>query len=196
MSSRPPEGTPWFNGAVAAIRPGIAVAGLISLLFTNPVTALPDDRQQPIRVTADQALRNEKAGYTVYSGNVEMNQGSLRITADKITIFRLIEEADKIVAKGQPAVMQQQPDPDKGLVTARAGTIEYYKLEARVHLKQDAIIEQDGSKVTGETIDYFIDQQLVKAGSNRAREDSRVEVIIPATSLQESEGDSGATKSE
>jgi lipopolysaccharide export system protein LptA len=196
MSSRPPEGTPWFHRATAIARPGIALAGLIGVLFSSAIAALPDDRQQPIRITADQALRNEKAGYTVYSGNVEMNQGSLQISADKITIFRLIEEGDKIVAKGTPAVMQQQPEPDKGLVTARAGIIEYYKLEARVHLKQDAVIEQDGSKVTGETIDYFIDAQMVKAGSNRNREDSRVEVVIPATNLQESEAERGAANSE
>ncbi|MEH6591725.1 MAG: lipopolysaccharide transport periplasmic protein LptA [Halioglobus sp.] len=196
MSSHPSEGTPWFHRAAAVIRPGIALAGLIGVLLSSTTAALPDDRQQPIRITADQAIRNEKAGYTVYNGNVEMNQGSLQIRADKITIFRLIEEGDKIVAKGQPAVMQQQPDPDKGLLTARAGIIEYYKLEARVHLKQNAIIEQDGSKVTGETIDYFIDEQMVKAGSDRAREDSRVEVVIPATNLQQSEGDSGAANSE
>jgi lipopolysaccharide export system protein LptA len=168
----------------------------LGAMLSAPVFALPEDREQPIRVTADQALRNEKEGFTVYSGNVEMVQGTLNITANKITIYRIIEEADKIVAKGHPAHLQQQPELGKGLVNAHAEIIEYYKDEARVHLKQNALIEQDGSKVTGDTIDYYVNEQLVKAGSNRTKENSRVVVVIPAQAIQKSEDSSGATDSE
>jgi lipopolysaccharide export system protein LptA len=170
---------------------------LLALLFgalTLSAQALPEDANQPIHVTADQALHNEKQGFTVYNGHVEMEQGSLRISADKITIYRMTDEADKIVAKGQPAQMQQQPEPGKGPIKAQAGVIEYYKTEARIHLRIGAQIEQDGSTVRGETIDYYIDDQLVKAGSNRSREDSRVEVVIPAQSIRTSEGERGEAK--
>ncbi len=44
-----------------------------------------------------------------------------------------------------------------------------------------------GSTVTGETIDYFITEQRVIAGSDTARADSRVEVIIPAAAAAKSE---------
>jgi lipopolysaccharide export system protein LptA len=81
-------------------------------------------------------------------------------------------------------------------VNAHAEIIEYYKDEARVHLKQNALIEQDGSKVTGDTIDYYVNEQLVKAGSNRTKENSRVVVVIPAQAIQKSEDSSGATDSE
>jgi lipopolysaccharide export system protein LptA len=174
----------------------VLLLALSGMLLTTTVAALPEDRQQPINITADQALRNEKEGFTVYNGNVELQQGSLHITADKITIYRIVEEADKIVAKGRPAQLQQQPEPDKSPVKASAGIIEYYKAEARVRLKQDAQIEQEGSRVSGETIDYFIDEQLIKAGSNRSKEDSRVEVVIEARALQKNEGSSGTTDRE
>ena len=174
----------------------LSLALLVGAALSNPVFALPEDREQPIRITADQALRNEKEGFTVYSGNVEMVQGTLNITANKITIYRIVEEADKIVAKGRPAHLQQQPELGKGLVNAHAEIIEYYKDEARVHLKQNARIEQDGSKVTGDTIEYYVNEQLVKAGSNRTKEDSRVVVVIPAQAIQKSEDSSGATDSE
>lgn len=172
-----------------------ALLAIMGSLLTTAVCALPEDAQQPIHISADRALHNEKAGLTVYNGNVEMEQGSLRISADKITIYRIDGEADKIVARGRPAQMQQQPDPDKGLVQARAGVIEYYKTESRIHLRQDAQIEQEGSTVTGDTIDYYIDEQLVKAGSSKSGEDSRVEVVIEAQALKKSEDDSGATDS-
>jgi lipopolysaccharide export system protein LptA len=173
-------------------RCGVFLLALVSACLVDSALALPEDQQQPIRISADQALRNEKEGITVYSGNVEMEQGSLHISADRITIYRIVEEADKIVAKGQPAQLQQQPDPNKGPVKASAGVIEYYKIEERVHLKHDARIEQDGSRVTGETIDYYIAEQLVKAGSSRANDDSRVQVVIPAQSLQKNGSESGA----
>ncbi|MEH6580381.1 MAG: lipopolysaccharide transport periplasmic protein LptA [Halioglobus sp.] len=174
----------------------LAMALMAWAMAINPVMALPDDNQQPIHISADQAVRNEKKGITIYKGNVEMAQGSLHITADKITIYRIVDEADKIVAKGKPAQLRQQPDPQKGLVHARAGMIEYYKAEARVQLSHDAEIEQDGSRVTGETIEYYIDKQLVKALSNSTQDDSRVKVVIPAQNLQKSEDNSGTTASE
>ncbi len=93
-----------------------AIALILLLTGAGWVNALPDDRDQPIHITADQALRDEKKGMTVYSGNVHMSQGSLRISADKITIFHSTEELDRVIAEGSPATLQQQPDPDKGPV--------------------------------------------------------------------------------
>lgn len=178
--------------------PGRACALLLALLivaFSGTVVGLPDDREQPIRITADQALRDEKQGFTEYTGNVRMDQGSLHIEADKITIYHIGEEADKIVAEGAPAHMQQQPELDKGLMHARANVIEYYKVEDRVHLRENAQVEQDGSTVAGDTIDYFITEQLVRADSNQAESSSRVEVVIPAQVVNEQESDSGPTDS-
>jgi lipopolysaccharide export system protein LptA len=180
----------------SSVCPAVIVLVVLAAWPWGTLSALPDDREQEIKITADQALRNEKDGMTVYKGNVELSQGSLHISADKITIYRVVEEADRIVAKGRPAEMQQQPDPEKAPIRAQAEIIEYYKDEARVHLKQDAQIEQEGSRVTGETIDYYIDEQLVKAGSNSTREDSRVEVVIPAQAVQKNGADNGATDSQ
>ncbi len=177
---------------------------LLALLAAAPVTALPEDRDQPIHITADKALRDEKQGFTVYQGNVKMDQGSLHIEADRITIYHVTQEADKIVAEGKPARLQQQPAPDKGPIKARAETIQYFKLEERVRLLTNAHIEQDGSIVTGDSIDYFINEQLVRADSDSDSEDSRVQVVIPAQAVQEAqeesddkdESKSGATDSE
>ncbi|MEP1595267.1 MAG: lipopolysaccharide transport periplasmic protein LptA [Halieaceae bacterium] len=172
---------------------------LLALVFSvlsATTVALPDDREQPIRITADQALRDEKQGFTEYTGNVRMDQGSMHIEADKITIYHVDEDADKIVAEGTPAHMQQRPEVDKGLMHARANIIEYYKAEDRVHLRDNAQVEQDGSTVAGDTIDYFITEQLVRADSNQAETSSRVEVVIPAQVVNEKESDSGTTDSE
>lgn len=173
---------------------------LLALLSISQVSALPEDRDQPIHIAADQALRDEKQGFTIYQGNVRMDQGSLHIEADRITIYHVTQEADKIVAEGQPATLQQQPAPDKGPIKASAEIIQYFKLEERVRLLNNAHIEQDGSTVTGDSIDYFINEQMVKADSDGGSEDSRVQVVIPAQAVQQDkdkEADaSGTTDSE
>lgn len=152
---------------------------LLLILTTGLAQALPDDRDQPIHISADKALRDEKQGFTIYSGNVQMEQGSMRLEADKLTIYHATDGVDKVVAEGRPAKMQQQPELDKAVVHAHAGVIEYFRNEERVHLQQNARIEQDGAVVSGDSIDYFIEEQLVKANSDLAVEGNRVNVVIP-----------------
>ena len=163
---------------------------VLCLAISQSALSLPEDREQAIQITADRAMRDEKKGLTVYSGNVVLDQGSLHISADRITVFRINEEGDKIVAKGQPALVQQQPAEDEELMRAHADVIEYFKAEDRLRLLSSAQIEQGGSIVTGNIIDYYITAQLVKADSDKTREDSRVTTIIPASKLEKSGGDS------
>jgi lipopolysaccharide export system protein LptA len=157
--------------------------------------ALPDDRDQPIRITADKALRDEKKAVTIYSGNVQLVQGSMELEAEKLTIFHTSEDAEEIIAEGHPAKMRQQPELTKGIVNAHAEVIKYFRAEERVHLQTDARIEQDGAVVAGDSIEYFIAKQLITAESDQTRPGERVEVVIPP-SLQQKEDGSGATESE
>lgn len=175
--------------------PSAIIAMLVlCLAISQPALSLPDDREKAIQITADRAMRDEKKGLTIYSGNVVLDQGSLHISADKIIVFRINEEGDKIVATGQPALVQQQPAVDEELMRAHAEVIEYFKAEDRLRLRSGAQIEQGGSTVKGNIIDYYINAQLVKAGSDKTREDSRVTTIIPASKLEKSEGESDAAE--
>ena len=180
MYSRSPEGHSLIPHFCAVV-----LCGLLLLPY-GPAQALPDDRDKPIHITADTAVRDEKQGFTVYSGNVQMDQGSMHIEADKLTIYHVNDDADRIVALGRPAKMRQQPELEKGPVHAQANKIEFFKREERVHLQTNARIEQDGAMVTGDSIDYFIAEQLVKADSDQTRDGNRVQVVIPPSGSQES----------
>ena len=109
----------------------------------------------------------------------------MELESDVLTIYHPSEEVEKFVAQGNPAKMRQQPEIGKGIVHAHANIIEYFRLEDRVHLQTEARIEQDGSVVDGDTIDYFIAKELVQAQSNA---NEKVEVVIQP-SPQKSEGD-------
>jgi len=169
---------------------------LLLLSLTSVLTqALPDDRNQPIHITADKALRDEKRGVTIYSGNVQLVQGSLELEADKLTIYHTSEDAEEIIAEGNPAKMRQQPELDKGIVNAHAKVIHYFRAEERVLLQTDASIDQDSAVVAGNSIEYLIAKQLITAESDDTQPGGRVEVVIPPN-VRQKEGSSGATKSE
>ena len=46
--------------------------------------ALPSDRNQPITLLADRATFNERTGVTTYSGNVIIEQGTMKLQANSI----------------------------------------------------------------------------------------------------------------
>lgn len=148
-------------------------------LAAPAVHALPEDRKQPVEVTADSAERDERAGTTTYSGRVLIVQGTIRIEADTVVLKSNGSKLQHMQASGAPATFQQQPEPDKGLVTARGKRIDYNVAEEHVILLDDASMEQDGSTVNGDRIDYFVSKQLVKAGAAPDQPQRRVRVVIP-----------------
>jgi lipopolysaccharide export system protein LptA len=168
---------------------------LLFLCLPTALThALPDDRDQPIRITADKALRDEINGVTVYSGNVQFVQGSMELESDKLTIYHTSEDAEEIVAEGLPAKMRQQPEIDKGIVHAHGEVIKYYRKEDRVLLQKNARIEQDGAVVAGNSIEYLIAKQLTTAESDPANPSGPVVVVIPP-SVRKKEDNGGAAQS-
>jgi len=154
-------------------------------LFSAGSGALDSDRDQPIQIEADVAVRDEGAGETRYEGNVILTQGSLRITADLISIKHDSVAADKIIATGRPATLVQQPASDQAPVDASARLIEYIRSEDLVRLIDEARIIQDGSVLSGDRIEYLVTQKKVKAaGSTSSRGEGRVEVVIPPENLR------------
>jgi lipopolysaccharide export system protein LptA len=151
---------------------------------------LDSDRNQPIQITADVAVRDEGRGETRYEGNVVLTQGSLRISADTLSIRHGAAEADKIIATGQPATLVQQPTVDQAPVDASAKRIEYIRSSDLVRLIDNARIAQDGSTLSGNQIDYLVTQRTVRAaGTPGAEGADRVEVIIPPENLRSRQPD-------
>ena len=158
----------------------VLFALLAGVLSSLTAVALPDDRDQAIYIQSDRAERDERKGTTVYSGDVEIDQGSLHISAERVTIRSSDEEVSEIVATGSPAKMHQKPAADREPVYARARTIQYDVIGEILTLVEKATVTQEGSTVTGEQIVYYIKEQRVKASAGSAASGQpRVETIIP-----------------
>ncbi len=155
---------------------------LVLLIATSTISlssaALPDDVNQPVRVEADSAVRDESRGQTIYSGDVKISQGSLVISADSIVILELNSELNSIVANGEPATLSQQLNLAGERVYASAQKIEYNVTTAAVELTDEAQLTQGGSKISSQQITYNVRDQIINAQS--AGTGSRVEMVIPA----------------
>ena len=76
---------------------------LAALLAATPTAmALDSDRQQPLKIVADAALLDDKAGTATYTGNVVLTQGTLKINAEKLHIRTDQGKVDKVSADGDP----------------------------------------------------------------------------------------------
>jgi lipopolysaccharide export system protein LptA len=157
-----------------------------SLALCNLATALPSDRRQPITIDADSAERDELAGTTTYAGKVVMAQGSMRIHADQIVIFNTKDKVTKIVARGQPASYEQKPSEKASKVVAKANILEYRLDQETLRLLEDASLQQEGTSLSGSSIEYDVRKSVVKADSD-ANQSGRVRMVIPPKALRSEE---------
>lgn len=142
--------------------------------------ALPSDRNQQLSLVADRATYNDKSGVTTYTGNVVIEQGTMKLQADSIVAnLNSKKEIQIITAKGQPAKFQQQMDANKGLARGEAQTIVYNADTGILTLTGKAYLLQDGSSIRGNSLKYSMNKGDVEAQGSSS---NRVQIIIPPSS--------------
>ncbi len=170
-----------LNSSVRFLRLN-AAARLIGVglpLFAAQAFALPQDSEQPIQIQSDSAELDQTKNVATYRGSVRMEQGTMTVTADTMTIELEDRLVVRITAVGDRAHYQQQFKSDQSMVNADAKTIVYYTQEERVELSGDAYLMQDNNEFTGELIKYNVREGKVDAQSNGQ---GKVQVILqPAT---------------
>lgn len=156
---------------------------IISFLASGQAHALPSDKNETIRGAADKLTVDQKNGIATYTGAVIIQQGTLVISADSIVIHTNADnDVEKMVAQGNPARFQQQPEKDQGLVTAAAKQITYTPDNQRLLLIEDASVEQNGAVMKGPRIDYDLVKEVMKAAGGNSSADGnaeRIEIVIP-----------------
>jgi len=139
----------------------------ILLLALLPLTAwgLDADRDQPINIEADQASLNDKTGFSVYEGNVRLQQGTLVFTGNKMTVQLTDKQLDTIILTGTLATYVQRPEGKVVDQHAEAERIEYYALDERVILLRKARIWESGDEeFRSDRIVFNLKTDTVNAG--------------------------------
>ena len=155
------------------------VTSLALSLWCLSALALPDDRTQTITIESNSAERDQKTGLTQYQGNVVINQGSLVIEADQVTVYYKDHKVSRIVCLGLPASYQQQAAADGGLIIAKAETIVYLLAQDEINLKSNAVLSRNGTLIKGDSINYDLENETWKAKGNQRGEQKRIQLVIP-----------------
>ena len=163
----------------------------VLFFYTAFAWALESDREQPIEITADTAVLDEIKQQAIYSGNVKLAQGSLKIHAKRLIINASSDgEIEKITASGNLAEFTQIPEPNEPPITAKAKTIFYFIAEERLLLNDDASVVQENNVFQGDTINYDIKRQKLTASGSTDTQipaagdtpKGRVRMILPPPS--------------
>lgn len=144
------------------------------LLLTQSVFALQGDMDQPLELAADSVELDEASGESLYKGNVEMRQGSMRLLADSVTIRSESNKPNKVIARGK---VRFEQDTGQGMVEARAGLAEYALNSELLELSEGAVLNQNGDTLSSDRIVYDRLRHKVKAGA-AAQGSQRVKITI------------------
>lgn len=159
------------------IKNSIALFVLLGNIVSPPLAqALPEDKNKEIHIASDKAHLDKSKGIIIYSGNVEMQQGTLNIQAENITLTRTENGLEKIVAKGNPAHYEQVLSVEDGKTQAYGETIIFLTQSEELTLLKNAGLKKQGNLFAGDKIVYLIKEQRVKADSPTA--DSRIQMVI------------------
>ena len=170
--------------------PAFCLLTIISALCWKPACALSTDKDQPIEVEADAGELDDVKNITIYTGDVVVTRGSIRMTGDKMTVYYdENDDIDTLIMEGRPATYRQLPDNSKIYDEAEALRMEYYELKNLVILLRNAKVRQERYNFSGERIEYDTELSQVKAWSDidksksgdkssKPKKQERVKIII------------------
>ncbi len=156
-------------------------ASIAMLCVGGLAWALPEDAQQPIHIHSDSAELDQNKSVAVYHGSVRMEQGTMKVTGDTMTVELKDQLVVRIIAEGNPAHYQQQVKPNESKVFADAKKIVYFTQEERVELTGNAYLTQDKNEFTGELIKYNVREGKVDAQANGQ---GNVQMILQPAALK------------
>ena len=140
------------------------------LLASQGAGALSTDKDQDIEIYADSAVLDELNNTSIYTGNVIVTQGSIRITGDRMTIYNDDdEELEVLIMEGRPATHKQLPDNSEVYDQSRALTMEYHEKKNLIYLIKEAWSKQGDGEISGACIEYDTEKNRARAWSGSVK---------------------------
>ena len=153
---------------------------LSSLIFTSSAMALESDYQQPINVSSVSQHAKMKTNTVIFQDDVLLTQGSIKITADALTVIRgTLPNHEVMTATGKPAIFYQTQDDGKPF-SAQAESIRYDLALGKITLIGKAQIKQLDSQINGSTIVYFLKSEELIVNTEKGTNERVKTVFLPA----------------
>lgn len=144
-----------------------------SYASTQPQKANED---LPVEVTADSLIAKDKAGISIYKGNVVITQGTTTIKGDVVTLHHPERQISNAIAVGKPATFKRYLPEEKGWVNGKADKIIYSAANKTLLLEGHAEVIQKGqNSITGPKILYDLKHKTLSAKGGKKQ---RIKMIF------------------
>jgi lipopolysaccharide export system protein LptA len=125
-------------------------------------------------IEADKVELDEAKSTSVYIGNVQVDQGSMRLLADRVTVVHRPDRRVKtVVALGAPVKYKQLLDGDQGEVQAFALRMDFDSDKNELILIDEALLIQGADRISSNRIVYDRARSRMQAGGT-----GRVKITI------------------
>jgi len=133
------------------------------LMFFTQATTWAAENNEKIYIDADYMQLNIETGYSVYTGNVNIKQGELVLTGDKVTIKQTKEEVERITVTGKPAHYNHITDKGEN-IQAESEQMVYTASQNKLVMTVNAKLKQPDHQVSSQKIVYDTEKKIVIAG--------------------------------
>lgn len=159
-------------------------AALSALFFCHVAVAGEKDFKLPIKVDSKFQQVDGKTKTSIFRDDVHITQGTLKIDADEVELIAgMGKDREVFIARGNPASYSQTMD-DGSDISAQAEEIKYEVSSRTLTLLGKAELQQNSSRVTGESIVFNMElEQLIAQGTGENQ--GRVTTIFQPDSLRQ-----------
>jgi len=158
---------------------------LAAALFAHApaLLAKKSDRDQPIQIDADRIVVDQRERVHRFSGNVRLQQGTIEIRADEVTVVQDDQgfRTGTAVGKGRLATFRQQKEGSNEWITGEAERLDYNARAEVLTLTGRARVTSGADLVEGAIIRYEVSNEtyhVTHTGATSSAPGGRVRAII------------------
>ena len=159
----------------------------VTILALAAIAALPAaaeraDREKEIVVGADRLTADDNAKSSTFEGSVVITQGTMRMTANKVTLREDKDRHKYYVALGEPVTFRQKRDNVDEWIEGYAERAEFDDRSDVLKLFNKARVKRNHDELTGDQITYDMNKEVAEVtgapAGTKAPAAGRVKVII------------------
>lgn len=158
---------------------GYLLVALLTACYIGTAHAERSDRDKPVYIEADSARLDDQQNLAVYEGKVQLSQGTMSLSADRIEVRQDGRGFSNGVAVGKPVRFRQKQDGKDEWIEGWAQRIEYDAHAAILKLVGTAQLKKGQDELRGEIITYDAKSERYQArGAAPGQPSGRVRAVI------------------
>jgi lipopolysaccharide export system protein LptA len=144
----------------------IVLFGMLLLAWSTGSRAENADRNKPLHLESDRAFIDDAKQTSVFESKVELNQGTIRIKAEKIVLTQDQQGNSHSTATGKPASFRQKREGTDEYMEGYGERIEYDTRAETVDFYVQARAKRAQDDVQGDHIAYSTRTEMVQVSGD------------------------------